>query len=206
MATLYQERSQFEKLLLAALGNALRGSRWRKSGNQVYASSGEGFVSFRISVHRNDQRTGAVLSIKPMGLDPILWDILGLEKKQSQSLSFRALGAFTCDPLPVFECDVEQPGQSPEQVAGALVQTLEANCELCESRLRSAKFSELVAAHPNQVLRGAYAITLVTSLIREGDELGAFELARAYAQGTKSSCVQMTSMGMSFHDLAARWD
>lgn len=205
MATLYQQRSQFEKQLLAAVGACLRGTPWKKSGNQIFARSGDSFVSLCVSVHRNDARTSAVLSFKPMDLDPILWDILGVEENQDQPLSFRALGAFTCAGLPILESDLEQPGQTPDQVAAALARLLESNLSPWEVRMESARFSDLVAAHPNQVLRGAYAITLVTGLIHEGRETDALKLARAYATGVKSSCAQMTSMGASFHDLAVRW-
>jgi hypothetical protein len=205
MPSLYQQRSQFEKQLLAAIGPALRGTLWKKSGNLIFARVGDSFVALSLSVHRNDERTSAALSVKPMALDPILWDILGIEGNQDLPLSFRALGAFTCAALPILECNLEQPGQTPDQVAAAILQLLESSSKLHEIRTGSARFSELVAAHPSQVLRGAYAITLVTGLIHEGSEMDALELARAYATGAKSSCAQMTSMGASFHDLAVRW-
>jgi hypothetical protein len=205
MPTLYQQRSQFEKQLLAAVGLAVRGTPWKKNGNQIFARVGDCFVALDLSVYRNDVRTSAALSFKPMDLDPILWDILGIDENQALPLSFRASGAFTCTAVPMHECDLEQPGQTPDQVAAAALQLLNSSGKLHEMRLGSARFSELVAAHPNHVQRGAYAITLVTALIHEGSEAEALELARAYSTGAKSSCAQMTSGGTSFHELAVRW-
>ena len=205
MPTLYQQRSQFEKQILAAVTPGLRGTPWKRSGRQVFARLGNYFVSASISVHLNDARTTVVLSFKPMGLDPVLWDILGIGENRDRPLSFRANGAFTCTGLPVLERDLEVRGHTPEQVAASLLQMLEADGSQHEESLASAGFSELVAVHPNHAQRGAYAITLVTSLILDGEENAARDLARAYATGAKFSCSQMTSMGRSLHDLAIQW-
>jgi hypothetical protein len=56
-----------------------------------------------VSVSLLDGRVHVMQRIKPMVLDPILWDIPGLAENAGQPLSFRANGAFTCPGLPIGE-------------------------------------------------------------------------------------------------------
>ena len=67
------------------------------------------------------------------------------------------------------------------------------------------KFSGAVAAHPNQVQRGAYAITYVTSLINEGDYGAARIAAAAYSDGSVQSVSRHTHAGRDFHQIAVEW-
>lgn len=69
----------------------------------------------------------------------------------------------------------------------------------------SQPFSELVLVHPNQVARGAYAITLVTPLIHEGNLAEAQSAAFLYASGAAASSFNLSSAGKSFHVLAQEW-
>lgn len=79
------------------------------------------------------------------------------------------------------------------------------NRTLFRNRLASAPYSELVESHPNQVARGAYAITHVTSLINDRNYDRARQVANAYATGELSSCANLSSAGKSFHQLALEW-
>ncbi|WP_280152316.1 hypothetical protein [Piscinibacter sp. XHJ-5] len=98
------------------------------------------------------------------------------------------------------------PGATPDQVAGNVVAMVEGSVNLFQSCIATAPFSDLVAAHPNQVERGAYAITLVTSLIHEGNVEGAYQLAKRYSTGQLTSCsILKGENGESFHELAMKW-
>jgi len=205
MPRLASQRSTFERLLLTELGPLLRGTPWKKSKCALFERHGDYYQDVLISVYRNGQRTTATLRFKPMGLDPILWDILGISENKNQPVSFRTWGAFTCSPLPILVCELEEAGQSPEQVAAGSVALVMSNETLFEKHLASAPFSELVAAHPNQRDHGAYAVTLVTSLIYDGCTAAAYRLANAYLSGESASCAGITSNGKTFHELAVAW-
>jgi len=205
MTTLYRQRTAFEKQILAELSTRLKKTTWKKRGFAVFNQTGKFFQDVSIAVHRNAMLTVAELRFKPMALDPILWDILGMQENYLQPLSFRALGAFTCPSLPIYEAQIEQFGDTPAAVADKLVSLCEDNSLLCTDMLSKSSFSSLVAAHPKQSERGAYAITLVASLIDDGDFALAHRTAEAYASGALSSSARMSSGGKEFHQLALEW-
>ena len=205
MRALYSQRTAFEKSLHAELRPLLKGSAWRKSSYSLYNQFGLYYQEIYIAVHRNALLTTASLRFKPMAIDPILWEILGIPENRKEPLSFRALGAFTCAGLPILESQLEQPGDSPKDVAAALLDFSIGNVSLYQRQLDASNFSTLIANHPNQVARGAYAVTLVTSLINDGELELASDLASSYACGDRDSVIDFTRGGKSFHQLAIEW-
>jgi hypothetical protein len=205
MTTFYRQRADFEKQLLAELTPRLTKTKWRKRSCALFNQSGDYYQDLFISVHRNSTITTAELRFKPMALDPILWDVLGIPENLEMPLSFRTWGAFVCRSLPIFSTQVEQQGDTPAIVADRLIALCHEKSEFFKEALGNASFSNIVATHPNQVERGAYAVTLVTSLINEGNLRLARDTAHAYASGALFSCSQLTVSGKSFHQFALDW-
>lgn len=200
-----KQRYLFEKEALSSLAKLVRKTSWKRRQNSLFVRTGEYLQSASVSVHVNSPETHVELSFKPMGIDPVLWDILDMPENRRENLSFRIWGAFTCSSLPIANAQVEEPGSSPAGVARAVLTFCETNENRFRDCLAQAAFSELVAKHPNQVERGAYAVTLVVSLIHEGRLNEARRLTRAYASGEQSSTFDLTSRGESFHELASKW-
>ena len=205
MSTLYRQRTAFEKQLLAEIGPQLNRSEWKKSSCALFRQSNGIYQDILISVHRNSAATTTELRIKPMALDPILWDILDIPENRDKPLSFRTWGAFTCSGIPVYEAQIESPGDAAGDVARRLTELYKAKINLADQVLSDKPFSELAASHPNQVERGAYAVTLVASLINDGNLDLAYDTANSYAAGVLSSCSNLVSSGKSFHQLAVEW-
>ncbi|WP_280152317.1 hypothetical protein [Piscinibacter sp. XHJ-5] len=82
MANLYKVRTDFEKAMLKELGPLLKGGPWKRSQCALYGRFGDGYQDVFLSVYRDAARTIAELRIKPMALDPILWDILDIAENQ----------------------------------------------------------------------------------------------------------------------------
>jgi hypothetical protein len=205
MSTLYRQRTAFEKELLAELNPLVKKSKWKKSSCALFNQSGDHYQDVLVSVHRNAALTTAELRFKPMALDPILWEILDIPENKDKPLSFRTWGAFTCSGLPILEVQLEQPGNSPGEVASKLVNLCNDKVALFQEQLAAAPFSNLIAGHTNHVERGAYAVTLVVSLINDGNLGFAYRTASSYVSGELSSCAGFTSAGKSFHQLALEW-
>jgi len=205
MSTSTKQRTAFEKEIFARLGPQLKGTGWKKRQCALFMQEGDYYQDVFVSVHRNATLTRAELRIKPMSLDPILWDILDIPENLDEALSFRTWGAFTCPGLPILEEQIEQPGSSAQEVGAALVSLCKDSRDLFRERLASTTYSELVENHPNQVARGAYAITLVASLINDHNYSRARQVANSYATGELSSCAEISSYGKSFHHLAVEW-
>lgn len=205
MTTLYRERADFEKQVLAEVSLSLNRAKWKRNRCALVNQSDSFYQDLFISVHRNSSVTMAALRFKPMALDPILWSILDMPKNCDKPLSFRTWGAFTCSGLPIYGTQVEQSGDTPEIVAEKLAAICHDKAALFRDALSSAPFSRLVALHPNHVERGAYAVTLIASLINDGNFELARQTANAYASGALTSCANIESAGKSFHQLALEW-
>jgi hypothetical protein len=205
MSTLYSQRIAFEKQLLAEIGTHLKRSEWKKSSCALFRQSDGIYQDIFIAVHRNSASTTTELRLKPMALDPILWDILDIPENRDMPLSFRTWGAFTCSAIPVYEAQIESFGDTAGDVAHRLIALYKDKISLVDHVLSEKPFSELVSSHPNQIERGAYAVTLVTSLINDGNLDLAYGAAMSYASGALSSCVNLVSSGKSFHQLAVEW-
>ncbi len=205
MSSIAKRQNAFEKALLAELSVQIKSTPWKKSGCALFTQSGDYYQDIFISVHRNAELTSVEMRIKPMALDPILWDILDIPENRDQPLSFRTWGAFICTGLPVFESRIEQSGDSPQSVARSLLNVSNDNLTAHRHMRASTPFSELVASHPNQIARSAYAVTLVTSLINDKNYDQAQKLAIAYASGEIPSSGELTRHNKSFHQLALDW-
>lgn len=203
--SLASARRLFGNKCLVALAALTKGSNWKKSREFVVRQQDGLFLAGKLTVYLNADRLVASLDSKPMSLDPILWDILNLPENNRMPLSFRAMGAFTCQSLTQAEADLEYEGLSPESVALAFMEFIESACSQARERLRRQSFTEQLQSHPNQINRGAYAITLVASQINDGQYKQAAESAHAYASGRSTSCSQMVSLDRSFHEHALAW-
>jgi hypothetical protein len=205
MSKIYRQRKAFEKDVLSELSPRLKNSKWKKSSCALFTRTEDFYQDVFISVHRNAALTTANLRFKPMALDPILWDILDIPENRSKPLSFRTWGAFTCSGLPIYDAQLEKPDDTAGAVADSLIGLCNSKSTLFQELLATDSFSNLVAAHPNQTERGAYAVTLVTSHINDGNLELAHRTASAYASGTAASYSNLTSFGKSFHQLALEW-
>ena len=203
--TFTSERRSFEKELLKALSPKLKGSRWKKKQSAIYCEVNGYYFDVIVSVFLNDSKTTVTMSAKPMSLDKLYWQITGLDDNNSEHLSFRTWGAFTCSGLPLVEKSIADEGVSADVLASEVVEWADSQFDTALPKLEAEKFSCEVARHPNQVDRGAYAVTYVTSLIEEGDLDAARQMAAAYADGSAQSVSRHTHVGRDFHEIAVEW-
>ena len=203
--TFTSERRSLEKVLLKALSSTLKGSRWKKNQNAIYCEVDGYYFDVIVSVFLNDSRTKVRMSAKPMSLDKLYWQITGLDENNSEPLSFRTWGAFTCSGLPLVEKSIADEGVGPDNLARDVVEWADSQLDMALPKLEAEKFSSEVARHPNQVERGAYAVTYVTSLIEEGNLDAARQAAAAYADGSAQSVSRHTHVGRDFHEIAVEW-
>lgn len=77
----------------AALKRDARAAGWRYARGTIFRQSADWFISILPSLL---WKRGAVVRImvKPMAIDPLFWDIVGLTNNNTPPLSFRATGAW----------------------------------------------------------------------------------------------------------------
>ena len=101
-------RIAYRRSLGKAVRAACKGSGWRSVDGSLFREHDGWFVSVRPSVHIFERATTASISAKPMSIDPIFWDIVGLPENNNAPLSFRLNGAWACHPPPVDEAAIEE--------------------------------------------------------------------------------------------------
>jgi len=205
MPTSTKQRQTFEKECNARLHNVARGSGWKKASNFLFCSDSGFFFQVTLSVYLNTNRTLARFTAKPMLIDPILWDILGIPENNSEPMSLRGNGAFSCNTPDFFEAEIEGPDSTAITIVDSFLNFAKTSKDQFLEMHANISFSHLISDHPNHRERGAYAMTLVASLINEANYQRALDIALGHSTGKLSSCEQFSSSGQSFHDLAVTW-
>lgn len=205
MTSLYRQRANFEKELLASLPLLIKKTGWKKNSSALIKVDGGYFQTICISSNYEVSHTTVSLGFKPLVLDRILWDILDIQENINQPISFHAWGAFTCSSPPIFEAQIELPGQSPQEVAQTIASLCLEKTELYRDFLARSTYTDFVENHPSHKLSGGYAVTLVTSLINDGNYKRARELAFKYASGKLRSSSNLSSRGECFHQRTVKW-
>lgn len=100
-----------------------RAARWRFASGSAFQQIGDWFVS--VDAHLT-WKTGCVVRavVKPMSLDPLFWDIVGLPENRKLPLSFRTNGAWVLRPT-FAEAHLGPAESSPEVLAGPAVEWAE---------------------------------------------------------------------------------
>ncbi len=73
-----------------------KGSGWKSITGSLFRETPGKFIEVMLSVHIDAPVTQAIIAVKPMTIDPIFWDIVGLPENNALPLSFRANGAWIC--------------------------------------------------------------------------------------------------------------
>ena len=167
-------RHAYSRELDRAMRAASKGSPWKCNQGSVFLARGDWFACVSPSVHIFEHVTSADLNIKPMGVDPIFWDIVQLPENKKLPLSFRLRGAWTCRGPSVLEGRMDERSMDAAAVAPAVVSWATEQLERVLPAYSIDCYAEFIESDPNQRERGSYLPSLVTTLIL----LGRFEEAR----------------------------
>jgi len=198
-------RTVFEKNLLKAVASQMKGINWKKAQNVIFCEKSDYYYSVSIDTFTNDEKTKLTFSVKPMNIDPLFWDIMNMTENEKEPLSFRTWGAFTCSEIPTEEKEILDGSANEQLLAEEIVSWADKLLEEFDVRYSEQKFSYLIKDHENQRERGAYSISLVTTLIAEGNLEEARKYASSYDSRELKSVSSMSSQGKSFHAHAMNW-
>jgi len=90
-------RGAYEKEYGKELRALVRGSGWTKSREFLVSTDNVLFFASSTRFHPFKEKSYFDFGHKPMILDEIFWDVFQLPENKKQPLSFRAMGAFTCN-------------------------------------------------------------------------------------------------------------
>lgn len=88
---------QREKEFIATLKAKARAAGWRYARGEIFRQSGDWFVNMT-PILLWERGILVLQTIKPMALDPLFWEIVGLSANNALPLSFRARGAWVLRP------------------------------------------------------------------------------------------------------------
>ncbi|WP_265529673.1 hypothetical protein [Sphingomicrobium marinum] len=193
------KRTQFRRDVARAVRTVSKKSGWRASQGCLFREFDDWFVSASPVVALNAASTRGVVRAKPMSIDPLFWEIVGLPENKQQPLSFRLTGAFTCRE-PTFRETAIEEAENPEAVAARLLELANASLKDLE-RYSIDQFIDLCRAGGADA--DSYISAMVPALIvsdRQGEALDACRAARERDSGGG-----FFFPDGSFCDLAIRW-
>ena len=171
-----QQRSvkQRGKEFDAALKGKARAAGWRFARGEVFRQTGDWFISVMPALLWEH---GAMvrMTVKPMALDPLFWDIVGLSENRALPLSFRATGAWVLRP----PSTDDYLGLNTIQVGPLAAEVLEWSNQRSAAVVQSISFKSMLAALPEeQHLRGQPRALATCLHIMMNDLDGASRLCR----------------------------
>jgi hypothetical protein len=193
-------RHAYRRALEKAVRSASKESGWRSIEGCLFRERDGWFVSVCPSVYIFEKSTKASVSAKPMSIDPIFWDIVGLSENNDAPLSFRLNGAWTCQPPRFDELSIEEHDDVAVVVA-RLLEVANESIDQLVGRLSVEDFLQL--CRTSGTTEDSYLSCVITTLITLGREHEALDAC-------KSAKVRGNSGGFlapegSFTDMATEW-
>ena len=192
-------RHTYRRALEKAVRAASKGSGWRTIEGCLFREQAGWFVSACPSVLIYEESTKATVSAKPMAIDPIFWDIVGLPENADAALSFRLNGAWTCQPPPFNEVSIEENSDTNVVAAGLLDRANERLAAV--ERWSVEDFLQL--CRTSGATEDSYLPCVVTALLalrRDNEALEACKSAKA-----RGDIGGFLSPDGSFSEMATRW-
>lgn len=192
-------RHAYRRTLEKAVRAVSKGSGWRTIEGCLFCERAGWFVSVCPLVFISEKSTKAVVSAKPMAIDLIFWDIVGLPENADAPLSFRLNGAWTCRPPSFDEVSIEEDSDATV-VAARLLGTAN-ECLAAVERWSVEGFIQFCRTSGTTEER--YLPCVVTALLalgRDSEALGACKAAIARSDGGG-----FLSPDGSFSEMATRW-
>jgi len=157
----------------AALKRDARAAGWRYARGTIFRQSGDWFISVLPGLL---WERGAVvrMMVKPMAVDPLFWDIVGLSENRTMPLSFRATGAWVLTP-PLTESYI---GLDTIDVELLAKDVFDWGQRQMGQILPSISIESMLAALPGSHQVRAYRALAICLLILAKDMDRAFELCR----------------------------
>lgn len=160
-------------LLSKAIRTAAKGSGWYVTRDILSRRMGEYFLA----VHPRRGSKGRIeFRAKPAAWDHVLWSILQIEGNQTQPVSFRFIGAFTCDSPALLQHDLELTA-SHEEIARDMVQLSGRITHMPEVWQEYDLARAIADERPQEPYR--YHMTRVVERICRGDRQTAREICDA---------------------------
>jgi hypothetical protein len=201
-----RDRRLLGKALFASLKQQARPNGWRYRDGFLFRELNGWYVDVRNVVWPYEPKTTAELHLKPMAIDPLFWQIVGIPEGQKQPLSFRSFGAWTCHAPKWSEISVDESHSSPGVMASAIFGWAEYQIADIDRSLNLETFIRLLEERSADNFA-----SLICALVLADDIDRATSLCRAAALNQESGGYNTISIGeagasfKTFADSALEW-
>lgn len=193
-------RHAYRRALEKAVRAVSKGSGWRTVQGCLFREQSGWFVSIEPAVYIYEPRTPVRVTAKPMSIDPIFWELVGLPENRDQPLSFRLLGAWTCQPPEFAEINVPEGGE-PDEVAARILKLADEQINAVTTSFSVEDFLKLCRDHGRA--DHAYLASEACALVALNRQLEALSLCEsAIAEGASGGFVAPAG---TFAEMAADW-
>ncbi len=155
-------RHAYRRALEKSLRARVTGTGWKSAYSSIFREEAGWFIEASPSVYIFEHVTKAVISVKPMAIDPIFWDLVGLPENRKQPLSFRANGAWACRPPYFAELCLEED-DDPAVVGERLFVAATEQLEIVTRSYSLERF--LSACRETSSVDGAYLSSIIPTLV-----------------------------------------
>jgi len=194
-------RKVLTKDVAAELRRRAKDTGWKTSQGWLFRDDHGWFVDAWCIVEAAQRKTTVTVHLKPMGIDPVFWDIVLLPENRNQPLSFRLWGAWTISTPDRSERHIDDMGLDASALADSILSI--ASQELV--RTRESRSLETFIEFARRQRRGAlsYLTAIVCAHIMRGDHDAAMSelLVAREARDTGGYLVGSES----FVDLGVEW-
>jgi hypothetical protein len=202
-----REHERAKKALRAAVAGALktqaRSNGWRAVQGRLFAERDGWFLDVHAGPWVMKDQTTAEFRAKPMALDPLFWEIVKTPDNNKQPLSFRLLGAWTCQGPYWSETQITE-GVDPDDIAARILEWSNAQADSPPFSYDVNALAKFIEGQlEGRGMKGAWLAELVSLLALAGrlDEARDFCVA-AIERGEHGGY----SIGpQSFPELALEW-
>lgn len=176
-------RHTYRRALETALRTKAKGGFWRSGQGSIYRQKAGWFVSATPSVRIREQVTTVLIGVKPMAVDPIYWDLVGLPEHGELPLSTRLNEEWSCRSTCFAELTLDEDSDAVI-VAGRLLDIADEQLDLIQRFYTADLF--LAACRSAAEKDDDYLPSVAAALIaigRRDEALALCEKARAVGRG-----------------------
>ena len=176
---------------------------WRHAGGFLFREHLGWFIELTCEAHPDREITTARLYVKPMGLDPVFWEMVHLPENTKQPLSFRARGAWTCSTPDVAELVFEDTGLDAAKIVNGAFRWANEEVAVRHCDWTISSFVERIEGHPRQAEAFSWLPALIAGLVLAGRT----DIAREHCLAARRAGAPggFTAGGVTFPDMALGW-
>ena len=197
-------RAEFEKALEKELRECIKKTGWRKFQSTIFKVESLYFFSSTFFICL-DNRINLSLRVKPFEIDNIFWDIMDMEINKNEPLSLRYNGSFICSNIPILEHNLIYSDYSPQTMALKIFEWTLVNMEAFIKKYQNLPFSDIIKNNSAFPSKGSYSEAVVCSLIYEGRNEEAKQLADDILLNKKPKTGDYITKSISFFEHAKIW-